>query len=191
MEYSVSESSESKSKRVFINHIKNNVWEHQFTVFFNNHSESLNIIEHMRQVKRKLRKDFRDTAILYRVCLKNVKSTYGFIEDIEGDKSVVMPYFTFFTSKSITLPEIKNCIEQSIQVSVKIKTKVITEERLDRYIDTVKKHKPHNLKKYLAKENVNRTGLINKDKLVLKERVSTLVDKNSRYIHGKVLPKKE
>jgi hypothetical protein len=186
----VSESSESKSKRVFINHIKNNVWEQQFTVFFEYHSESLNIIEHMRQVKRKLRRDFRDSAILYRIGLKNVRSIGGFIKDIEGDKSVVMPYFTFFTSKIIKLSEIKNSIKQAMEVSIKVKGKVITEERLGKYIDTVRKHKPHNLKKYLAKENVNRIGLINKDELVPRVRVSTLVDKNSRYIHGKVLPKK-
>jgi hypothetical protein len=173
MELIMSESSEDKSKRTFINNMKNNVWKHQFTVFFNNHGESLNIIEHMKQVKIQLRKDFQDSAILYRVCHRDHTAKNNYIEDVEDGTKALMPYFTFFTSKTIKLGEIKISVRKVLKLNIYFLSRPIDEERVSSYINSVKRGKPHNLKNNLGIENVNRQGIINKNKLIPIDKLST------------------
>tara|TARA_R110001583_G_C5573309_1_gene402263 strand:+ start:378 stop:908 length:531 start_codon:yes stop_codon:yes gene_type:complete len=170
---------------MFIGYMQKNVWKKQFTVFFNNYSDSLNIIEHMKGVKRKLRNDFSDSAILYRVCLKRIRASDGLIEDMGNHTSVVMPYFTFFTSEKIKSVEIEDCVSRTLKIAFRVKSRAISRERLEQYISSVKTQKSHDLKKYLAKENVNRIGLINRDKLLPVANLSNSYDYN-----GAISPKK-
>ena len=160
----MSESSEDKSKRTFIKYIENNKWEHQYSVFFNNYADSLNIIENMKKVKRSLKREFSTVAILYRVCLKNCRTEL--LEDVEDGSSRVTPYFTFFTSEKISFTKVCNSIENTVEISVKVKSQVLTAEKIKSYVLAVVKQKPHDLKKYLGKDKVNRIGLINRVKLV-------------------------
>jgi hypothetical protein len=172
----MSESSTEKSKRKFISLLLEYHWDWQYTIFFDHYPEALNIIDNSLVIKDAIKRAHKDTAILYRLVAKSINPV--FLSGTDANTLVPTPYFTFFTSKKIQFTPLQNLIFSHLErrgvyifpedeiKGVRIKSRKITYEKLHSYSSAVNRQQPHNLKKLLNKENVNRFGVLNRSKLM-------------------------
>jgi len=161
----MSESSENKSKRNFINYLTNYVWVKQYSIFFTRHGDSLDIHRIMNPVRLSLKRSYPNIAMLYRNCIYNTPAEL--LEDIESGTRPT-PYLTIFTSETLKHKAFVEAVDKSISVEYRWKDRPVKDYKLDTYIKTVKLEKPHNFKKHLGIENSNRFGIINKVNMVNK-----------------------
>jgi hypothetical protein len=175
----MSETSLNKTRRKFISLLKDNHWTWQYSVFFDHHPESLNIVENTNTINSAVRKAYPDIAFLYRIVAKSISVDFVSGEP-EGAKMVTAPYLTFFTSEKIQFTPLMQLIHKSlerkdVQVSgsenikgVRLKLREVKDLKVSSYASSVKNQQPHDLNKLLDRNKVNRFGVLNRSKLILR-----------------------
>jgi hypothetical protein len=160
----MSETSEDRSKRIFINYLKQYEWTYQYTVFYTNYRESKSGYLHSSRFKRLIRKGYPNYPFLYRIGLSR-GITRHLVEYIGPNKTTLLPYHTFITNTGQIMTEEFGDLLNPDCLDLFVEKRRFTINRLENYISTVKKGKPHDLKKFFNYDGkINRFAILNKSK---------------------------
>jgi hypothetical protein len=182
----MTESAEDKSKRKFIKHLNSTDWSKQFSIFYlDEQSSREHAIEDSRRLRKMLGKEYRQQPWLYRLCLLYRKFKVSDIEvfdldtgeittsreyiDIEDPQHIV--FHTLFTTSDFTrrkYEEFQSLVKQCCNPLVNVRRQFRSADDLEIYQDSIKRQKPHNLKKYFgAGKKIHRFSLVNQAALKL------------------------
>ena len=160
----MSEASEDKTKRKFITLIQSYPWECKVNLYFRSYEFGKDIYKYLTKLNSSLRTKNPDIGIVYRVCLNNARKA-GFTEYKEGEfedriKWTTAPMITYFCQAEPVLPDLSRI--RSFNIGEYKYTKYHqNEETITKYINTVKRQRPHDLEKYLN-ETGQRYGRLNR-----------------------------
>ncbi len=163
----MSEASENKTKRKFIDLLQSYPWECKVNLYFRSYEFGKDVYKYLRRINSSLSTKNSDIGIVYRVCLNNARKA-GFTEYQDNEyedriKWTTAPMVTYFCQKDPELPVLTRI--RSFDIGDYKYTKYPqNEETMTKYINTVKQQKPHNLDKYLNNTG-QRYGRLNKKHL--------------------------
>ena len=159
----MSESSEDKSKRIFIEHLDSCNWQYQLSIFYQSYRSSRDAIEHSKEFRKWISR-YHPHKILWRLALKNTESFFT-PDAPKGKASVTMPYHTLFFTIKPDREKITEKFESICRSEVKTRIRKLTPEKIDSYKNSVSNQKPHNLNMIFFERKINRFSIMNKDKL--------------------------
>lgn len=160
----MSEASEDKTKRKFITLIQSYPWECKVNLYFRSYEFGKDIYKYLTKLNSSLRTKNPNIGIVYRVCLNNARKA-GFTDYRDGEfedriKWTTAPMITYFCQEEPVLPDLTRI--KSFDIGEYKYTKFDqNEETITKYINTVKRQKPHNLDKFLNSTG-QRYGVLNK-----------------------------
>jgi hypothetical protein len=133
-------------------------------LYFRSHEFGKDIYKYLRRLNSSLSNKNPDIGIVYRVCLNNArKAAFTEYQDSEFEdriKWTTAPMITYFCQSTPIEPDLSRI--RSFDIGEYKYTKCPqNEEKITKYINTVKRQTPHNLVKYLN-DTGQRYGKINK-----------------------------
>lgn len=134
----MTESSQDKTKRKLINHIKTLKPTHQTAIFFNNFDEAIEFNDLMQKIKKPVSAAFEQITMIWILRLK-YQQRYG-----------TVGYIQILTNAELDLELLNNVLDR-YTVEKQIRT-VQREFDYNNYIDTVNKQKLTNLSNYLGSQ---------------------------------------
>ncbi|WP_342243231.1 hypothetical protein [Pseudomonas sp. OTU5201] len=144
----MSESSEDKTKRKYVDQLLAGIWTYQYSVFYQNPDDSHQLIEDAASFKQGLSRKFPNQPFLIRVSLKGTgKSKQAWLSVLTTQKS----------------PELIDWAEQKFSVPVNVIFRRYSQAKAEQTAEAILKFRPHDLKHFFGKEKVNRYALINKN----------------------------
>jgi hypothetical protein len=156
------ESSEDKSKRIFIEHLDSCNWQYQVSIFYQSYRSSRDAIEHSKEFRKWISR-YHPHKTLWRLVLRNTESFY--IPDAPiGKTTVTMPYHTLFFTVKPNIKKIAEKFESICRNEVNVKNQKVTPEKLNSYKNSVNNQKPHNLNMVFFERKINRFSILNKNK---------------------------
>jgi hypothetical protein len=154
----MSESSEEKSKRKYLNLLCNYQWPYQHSVFYSDLTESTALLGDMIKFKQALRRCCPKQPFLIKIQLLNKKTPHN----PEGGQQAYLAIFT--TEKTKTA--IAFATEKAMRAETNVIYKKLTREKIANIALAINNQKPHNLEKFFKKEKINRYTILNKDHLL-------------------------
>ena len=144
----MTETSEDKTKRKYVDQLMADIWKYQYSVFYQNPDDSIRLIDDADTFKQGMGRKFPNQPFLIRVCLKGTGRS----------KQAWLSILT--TAEASGLAE---RAEKKFSAPVNVKVRRYTDTKAEQAAATIMKQGPHDLKHFFGKEKVNRYALINKD----------------------------
>lgn len=149
----MSETSEDKSKRKYLKVLKENEWSYQYSVFYDDPVQSVNLLDDMVAFKRYLRRQYKDQPFLFRI------QTH-----MHKEKKVLQALLTLFTTVKLTgFDELTN---KAFPSPMNTQSRRLTDDKLASMVGSIEKQKSHDLSKIFNKVGQNQWGILNKPQLV-------------------------
>lgn len=152
----MSETSEDKSKRKYLSVLEGNEWGYQYSVFYDNPEQSVELLGDMVTFKRYLRRQYSNQPFLFRI------QTH-----IHKEEKVLQAFLTLFTTEKLT--GFGDLADKAFPSPVNTMYQPLTDGKLASMIGSIEKQKLHDLSKLFGKVGQNRWGILNKPLLVKKE----------------------
>ncbi|MFR0692158.1 hypothetical protein ACLUTX_22365 [Enterobacterales bacterium AE_CKDN230030158-1A_HGKHYDSX7] len=143
----MTETSEEKTKRKYVDQLMAGVWTYQYSIFYQNPDESLRLIDDAASFRQGLGRRLPNQPFLIRVSLKGTGIS----------KQAWLSVLT--TQKS---PELIDWAEQKFSLPVNVIFRRYSQAKAEQTARAILKFRPHDLKHFFGKEKVNRYALINK-----------------------------
>lgn len=144
----MSESSEERTKRKFLNQLKNYDWRVQVSLF--GHDTPENTHELFKYAKTVLRRSSPDQPYLVRLQLKRHR-----------DSKRLHAYLSCLTIQKLD----SETVALITKTGLKVKQRVITKKKIESIGSTIKKQNPHDLSLYFGDIPVKRYTVLNAAKL--------------------------
>ncbi|HGE6097210.1 TPA: hypothetical protein ACGG75_003598 [Vibrio cholerae] len=148
----MTESSQDKTKRKLINHIKTIKPTHQTAIFYNNFDEAIEFNDLMQKIKKPVSAAFKSITMIW-VLRTKLQYNYG-----------AVGYIQILTSAELDLKLLNKVLAKyTYENQIKIKQRPFDREK---YTDTVSRQKLANLAAYLGSEtSPRRYAITNKPKI--------------------------
>jgi len=147
----MTEKSIDKTKRKMIDLFKDYVWNHQYSIFYDNPANSIDLQEDLNRLRVKLRNRDQPFYIIKRTL----------------NRGGLQAYATIFTTKEIE--GFDKLVSKSSEYEINIPDQVVTDDMIVSTINAMKKQRLHDLDKFFGEADVKRYSLINKSKLVRRD----------------------
>ena len=149
----MSETSEEKSKRRYLSVLKENQWSYQYSVFYDDPVQSVELLDDMVRFKRYLRREYKNQPFLFRI------QTH-----MHRDKQVLQALLTLFTTEKLTgFEELAN---KAFPSPMNTQSRYITDGKLASMVESIGRQRTHDLSKLFNKVGQNQWGILNKPLLV-------------------------
>jgi hypothetical protein len=158
----MTETAEDRSKRRFCQHLDDDIWRYQVTIFLTQYSDRYVSPEIFQTVRKRIARCYREQPFLWRIGIK-AKAKARYFDDLDpADTAVTVPYMTLYTDRHTERKGLMSCLSKmKLPPDVSVWTQYTNKARRDGYIRKVKLDDPHDLKAYFDKQKVNRFGLLN------------------------------
>lgn len=148
----MSESSEDKSKRKYVALLTGNEWRHQYSVFYDDPTQSVRLLSDMVRFKQSLRRKVADQPFLIR------------IQTLNKAGQPLQAYLTMFTTKRVE--GLKDVISKLFASPVNVAGRTLQQAKIDSIADAICTQRPQDLSKVFGKTGVNRWSVLNKPLLI-------------------------
>lgn len=146
----MAESSEDKTIRKYLHTLTTNTWSYQHSVFYQEQSESIQLLDDMVSFKQALRRKYPDQPFLIRIQLLN------------RDKKLQAYLMILTTRRVMGIRELAN---KAFSAPTNTKERKCTPERIRSMATKIKTQKPHDLEWFFKKPQIRRWTILNKEKL--------------------------
>jgi hypothetical protein len=147
----MSEKSKDKTKRKYIHYLTSYKWVHRYSVFYEDMSDSIHLLNHMIPFKQALRRKYKETPFLIRIQLLK---RFGELQA-----------FLVITTTCEDL-DIKTIAAKHFPFSMKVIDEGLSEEKIASIAEKISSQRPHDLDRFFGKSGVNRWSLLNKSNLI-------------------------
>lgn len=147
----MAESSEDKTIRKYLHTLTTNTWSHQHCVFYQEPSESTQLLDDMVSFKQALRRKLPDQPFLIRIQLLNREKRF-------------QAYLMILTTQRVM--EIQELAGKAFSAPTNTIGRKCTPERINSMATKVRNQKPHDLQWFFKKPQVRRWTILNKEKLI-------------------------
>ncbi|MBD2838291.1 hypothetical protein ID144_14680 [Pseudomonas sp. JM0905a] len=145
----MTETSEDKTKRKYVDRLLAGIWTHQYSVFYKDIDDSIHLIEDAAKFRQGLGRKFPDQPFLIRLALKaEGRTTQAWLSVLTTQKT----------------PELIEWAERKFSKPVNVIKRPYSQAKAEKSAGSIRKHKPHDLNYFFGKEKVNRYGLINEER---------------------------
>jgi len=151
----VSETSQDKTKRMYIALLTENQWSYRYSVFYADPSLSNRLLTDMVGFKQSLRRVYPNQPFLIRIQTK-----VGGLDD----NTTLQAYLTILTTARSE--NLKGVAHDTFSSEVRIQRGKVSAEKLASMASAIDKQKPHNLQKVFGDIRIRRWTLLNKPMLV-------------------------
>lgn len=145
----MSETSTDKTKRKQIDLLLSYKWVHQISYFYPDYKDSRNILEDGKKIRKRIGRLNPSLAFLCKLRFKTKSA-----EDIENSpsdkKSVVMPYWTIYSTKPFQGSEAVHFLPKGIADVIYTKVQAIQPYRLENAARAIKGQKLYDAEKHLG-----------------------------------------
>lgn len=149
----MSETSDDKSKRRYLNVLKENQWNYQYSVFYDDPKQSVCLLDDMVTFKHRLRRQYKAQPFLFRIQTHTHK-----------DEKVLQAFLTLLTTEK--LDDLEGFAGKVFPSAVNAPSRRLTGEKLATMARSIERQRPHDLSKLFGKSGQNRWGILNKPLLV-------------------------
>jgi hypothetical protein len=153
----MTESSEQKTKRRYVDLLTNYTWSHQYSIFYDDYQQSTNLLRDIKTFKQRLRRRLPDQPFLTKVALLN------------RDKKL-QAYLTMFTTAPAMDWKIEEVACASFSSAVNVIQQRVSVASLERAGQTILRERPHNLNRFFGLAKINRYAILNQHRLPVTER---------------------
>jgi hypothetical protein len=147
----MSETSEDKTKRKFVAHLRKPIWTIQYSVFYVNPAESYRLLEDQKRFRRELKRKFPDQPFLVRV-------------QTHRKGKIHQAYLTLFTTQKVD--GIEELAKRYFPLEVNVANQPLTVEECESKANTILTQNLHDLTKLFGTVRIRRHDVINKHWLV-------------------------
>lgn len=144
------ETSDDKTKRKYLKLLTEHEWHHQYSVFYEHHSESKNLLNDMKVFKQRLIRACPDQPFLVRIQLlsrENSPQAYLTIFTTERSKELEKTHSNYWPNTNLL-------------------GRKISKEKKERLANAIGRQKPHDLLRFFQVNRVRRYSVLNEGKLV-------------------------
>ena len=146
----MAEASEDKTIRKYLQALTNYEWSYQHSVFYDDHTESIHLLDDMVSFKQALRRKCPDQPFLIRIQLLNREKR-------------LQAYLMILTTQRVM--EIQELADKAFSAPTNTIGRKCTSERINSMATKVKNQKPHDLQWFFKKPQIRRWTILNKEKL--------------------------
>ena len=150
----MSETSEDKTKRKFVAHLRKPIWTIQYSVFYVNPAESYKLLEDQKRFRREMKRKFPEQPFLVRVQTHRKGKTH-------------QAYLTFYTTQKSD--GVEELAKRYFSSEVKVVSQPLTVEGCESKAGTILKQGLHDLEKVFGQVRIRRHDVINKHLLAVTE----------------------
>lgn len=141
------ESSEDKTKRKFVAHLRKPIWKLQYSVFYVDRTESNRLLEDQKVFRRELKRKFPNQPFLVRVQTLQRGAT-------------PQAYLTLYTTQKAD--GLKELAERYFPTEINVPVRELSVEQFEVKAHKILTQKPHDLTKLFGQVRIRRYGIINK-----------------------------
>lgn len=146
----MAEASEDKTIRKYLHALTNYEWSYRHSVFYDDHSESIHLLNDMVAFKQALRRKHPEQPFLIRIQLLNREKK-------------PQAYLMIMTTMEVN--DLQEIAENSFSSLTNIMGEKVRPEKLEAIETRISSQKPHNLQRFFKKPQVRRWTILNKEKL--------------------------
>lgn len=143
----MSETSEDKTKRKFVAHLRKPIWTIQYSVFYKDPAESYKLLEDQKRFRRELKRKFPDQPFLVRV-------------QTHRKGKIHQAYLTLYTTQKAD--GIEELAKRYFSSEVNVADQSLTLEECEGKAHTILRQQLHDLTKVLGQVRIRRHDIINK-----------------------------
>lgn len=151
----MSETSEAKTKRKYLELLRENQWSHRYSVFYDDITLSKRLLADKERFLQLLRKKFPDQPFLVRI---QTKAGNG-----KGSKALQAYLMILTSARSDGLKEIA---DKTFSSQMNVPSEKLEGLKLYTIASAIEKQKPHDLQKLFGDIRIRRWSLLNKGALV-------------------------
>ncbi|MET0015019.1 MAG: hypothetical protein ABW088_15310 [Sedimenticola sp.] len=156
----MSESSEDRTKRKYINYLHSCEWKYQYSIFYKSIAASKEAVNHAHKLKRNFSRTFKN-PLLHRLQLRGGLDPKIFDDGVPG-KRVIAAYHSFFSTDKLDREKLEDIAGRVVDGQIKVNYRSLRPEKLARIESAIKNQKPHDLITFFGKSNIQRISLLNK-----------------------------
>ncbi|NKQ10643.1 hypothetical protein [Pseudomonas sp. SST3] len=170
----MSETSEEKTKRKYLQLMNDYEWSYQYSIFYDDPSYSCRLLEDMVGFKQALRRKWPDTAFLIRI--QSHRREMG-----AGSNNKVLQAFLSILSTSKLQGIMDGFLDPLFAVQVNIMYKRLSIDKQKRMYQAIAQQMPHDLSKVFKDKTgpIKRYTILNKTKLAKRENPLTELNAES------------
>lgn len=170
----MSESSEKKTKRNYLKLLNDYEWSYQYSLFYEDETDSRHLLDDMVKFKQELRRKWPDTAFLIRI--QSHRKDVG-----TGNANRVLQGFLSILSTSKLQGIMDGFLDPLFSAQVKIMYRRLNIGKQKHIYSTIDGQRPHDLTKIFKHKTtpIRRFNVLNKTKLV--ERQIPLIELEQEY----------
>lgn len=146
----MAEASEDKTVRKYLHALTNHEWSYQHSVFYQEPSESTQLLDDMISFKQALRRKCPDQPFLIRIQLLNREKRF-------------QAYLMILTTERVM--GIQELADKAFSAPTKAIGRKCKPERITSMATKIRSQKPHDLHWFFGKEQIRRWTILNKEKL--------------------------
>lgn len=147
----MAEASEDKTIRNYLHALTNYEWSYQHSVFYQEPSESTQLLDDMISFKQALRRKCPDQPFLIRIQLLNREKRFH-------------AYLMILTTERVM--GIQELADKAFSAPTRTRERKCKPERIASMAIKIRSQKPHNLNWFFKKPQVRRWTILNKEKLI-------------------------
>lgn len=160
----MSEHSEEKTKRKYLQLLNNYEWSYQYSLFYEEPEDSHHLLDDMVKFKQELRRKWPDAAFLIRI--QSHRKDMG-----TGNANRVLQAFLSILSTSKLQGIMDGFLDPLFSAPVNILYKSLSTGKQKQIYGSIDRQKPHALTKVFKDKStpIKRYSVLNKSKLVVRE----------------------
>jgi len=147
----MAESSEDKTRRKYLHTLTNNAWSHQHSVFYQEPSDSIQLLSDMVSFKQALRRKCPHQPFLIRIQL------------LKREKRLQAYLMILTTKRVMGIQEIAN---KTFSAPTNTIGRKCTPERISSMAAKIRSQRPHDLQWFFKKPQVRRWTVLNQEQLL-------------------------
>ncbi|ERH51198.1 hypothetical protein O203_23915 [Ectopseudomonas chengduensis] len=147
----MAEASEDKTIRKYLHALTSNEWTYRHSVFYDDHNESVHLLDDMIVFKQTLRRKHPEQPFLIRIQLLNREKR-------------PQAYLMIMTTKRVR--DIQDIADKSFSAPPNTVGEPVNPKKLESIAGKIRTQKPHDLQWFFKKPQVRRWTILNKEKLL-------------------------
>lgn len=147
----MAEASEDKTIRKYLHALTNYEWSYQHCVFYQEPSESIQLLDDMVSFKQTLRRQCPDQPFLIRIQLLNREKRF-------------QAYLMILTTQRVM--GIQELADKGFSAPTNTIGRICTPERIGSMATKIRNQQPHDLQWFFKKQQIRRWTILNKEKLL-------------------------